>query len=292
MSVFNDYRVTSDFGWRTHPMKRSQKWHTGIDLMKSHRAPIFAFTEGEALFAGMGQQGTGLGGFGNVVLIKDKNNRGQLYAHLDSVTVKKGQKIGKGQEVGKQGTTGITTRSHLHYEVRKKAQIAPPFGWDADRQNNCLNPTEYLESFYDTKVVSNLLARQYTNKGEEVRRLQNKLLAVDERLPQFGADGAFGKETEDAVKAFQARRGLKVDGIVGPQILTELEKFLPKYSRLLGNQNPFISGTDVQAIQRVLGVKADSIYGPVTEIAVKNYQSKHKLTVDGIVGPETWSHMF
>ncbi|MBU9711046.1 peptidoglycan-binding protein [Evansella tamaricis] len=130
------------------------------------------------------------------------------------------------------------------------------------------------------------------DKGDNVRILQNKLLAAGERLPRFGADGRFGDETEDAVKAFQARRKIKVDGIVGPQTLAELAKVLPKYSRLLSNRSPMLQGNDVRAVQRVVGATADGFYGPISADAVKSYQRKNKLKVDGIVGPQTWSHMF
>jgi murein DD-endopeptidase MepM/ murein hydrolase activator NlpD len=148
MGVFDGYRITSGFGWRTHPIRGGKEWHTGIDLVKSHKAPIDAFTDGEVLYAGEGKSGTGLGGYGIVVLISDKNGRGQLYAHLDSVAVKKGQMIKKGQVIGYQGATGQVTGSHLHYEVRKKAESKPPYGWIADRKNNCLDPTKYLTDFY------------------------------------------------------------------------------------------------------------------------------------------------
>lgn len=141
---FTGYRVTSPFGWRTLNGKR--EFHTGIDIVKSHKAPINAFTEGTVLFAGFGKSGTGLGGYGNVVVVRDKNGRAQVYAHLDSVAVRTGAIIKRGQVVGYQGNTGQSFGSHLHFEVRKKS--SPSYGWVADRQNNCLEPTAYLRSYY------------------------------------------------------------------------------------------------------------------------------------------------
>ncbi|CEG28067.1 M23 family metallopeptidase [Bacillus sp. B-jedd] len=143
---FTGYRITSGFGYRNNPFGGGKEFHTGIDLVKSHKAPIHAFTEGTVVYAGEGKTGTGLGGYGNVVLIRDKNGRGQLYAHLDSVSVMTGQSVKKGQEVGKQGTTGRSTGSHLHYEVRKST--SPSYGWTANRVTNCLDPTEYLKGYY------------------------------------------------------------------------------------------------------------------------------------------------
>lgn len=176
MSVFTKagYRVSSPFGWRLHPITRAKEFHTGIDLvLKPSNAPIKAFTDGEVLYAGFGHKGTGLGGYGNVVLIKDKNNRGQLYAHLSKVLVSKGQKIKKGQVIGNQGSTGQSTGPHLHYEVRKKAEGKVPYGWIADRANNCLNPTEYLENFEPKKSISQMADEVLEGKhgnGHENRR--------------------------------------------------------------------------------------------------------------------------
>lgn len=147
------YRITSPFGWRTHPIRGGREFHTGIDLAKLHLANIEAFTDGQVLYAGPGRTGTGLGGYGNVVLVGDKNNRGQLYAHLHNVSVKTGQSVIKGQVIGRQGATGQVTGSHLHFEVRKTAEKQAPFGWIADRANNCLEPIDYIDNFkHDDKT--------------------------------------------------------------------------------------------------------------------------------------------
>ncbi|MEK3887238.1 peptidoglycan DD-metalloendopeptidase family protein [Bacillus sp. FSL K6-3431] len=147
---FTGYRVTSPFGWRKSPFGGAQEFHTGIDVVKTHKAPINAFTEGSVLYAGFGNAGTGLGGYGNVVVVKDKNGRAQVYAHLDSVAVKSGARISKGQVVGYQGTTGQSTGSHLHFEVRKTC--APSYGWEANRAGNCLDPTVYLKAYSPPSV--------------------------------------------------------------------------------------------------------------------------------------------
>ncbi|HAM81612.1 M23 family metallopeptidase [Ornithinibacillus bavariensis] len=83
-------RVTSPYGNRTDPVTgQKNTFHDGIDLVKSHQAPIGAFVLGKVLYTGNGVSGTGVGGYGNVVVIEDKNKRGHVYAHLASVSVKK-----------------------------------------------------------------------------------------------------------------------------------------------------------------------------------------------------------
>lgn len=173
MCMFKGYRVTSDFGWRPNPFTgKGKEWHTGVDLVKSHKAPIEAFADGKVKYAGEGKTGTGLGGYGNVVLIEDKNGRGHLYAHLDSVAVKTGASIKKGKVIGYQGTTGQSTGSHLHFEVRKKT--SPSHGWEADRVNNCLDPAKYLEDL--NKKEEKVDASNY--KGNSIVEYLN-LIDVD-----------------------------------------------------------------------------------------------------------------
>ncbi|WP_052345708.1 peptidoglycan DD-metalloendopeptidase family protein [Paucisalibacillus sp. EB02] len=142
------YHITSPYGYRTDPFTREKNtFHDGIDLVKSHKAPIGAFVGGVVLYAGNGVSGTGVGGYGNVVVIQDKNNRAHVYAHLDSVAVQRGQAVGQGDIIGRQGATGVrVTGSHLHYEVRKKS--SPSLGWVNDPQARTLEPTKYLNDYY------------------------------------------------------------------------------------------------------------------------------------------------
>lgn len=143
---FKGYRITSPYGWRKDPIRGGREFHAGIDLVKADRAPIPAFTEGDVLFAGMGLAGTGLGEYGNVVVIKDRNGCAQLYAHLANTEVKEGKFVKKDQIIGRQGATGRVTGSHLHYEIRKKT--SPNYGWVANLQNSTYNPIKYLQSYH------------------------------------------------------------------------------------------------------------------------------------------------
>lgn len=241
------YRVTSPFGWRKHPIHGNKSFHTGIDLVKSHKAPIEAFTGGTVLFAGFGKTGSGFGGYGNVVLIKDKNGRGQVYAHLDSVAVKKGQTIKEGQVIGYQGNTGQSTGSHLHFEVRKKAESSPPYGWIADRANNCLEPRSYIDNY--NKVSNN---KNSAKKGANLK-----------------VDGKWGNDT---TRAMQRYFGTPADGILSGQSKNSVT------NSLYGNTVRYGKGGSlvIKALQRYLNskgfkLKVDGLLGPATIRALQSY---------------------
>ncbi|MEC0208057.1 M23 family metallopeptidase [Paenibacillus ehimensis] len=103
---------------RADPFNGSGSFRTGIDLVKYHRYSIPAFVGGVVLFTGEGVAGTGLGGYGNVVALRDEKGNVHCYCHLDSVAATRGQTINKGNIVGYQVTTGRSTGSDLHYEIR------------------------------------------------------------------------------------------------------------------------------------------------------------------------------
>ncbi|MFC4403471.1 peptidoglycan-binding protein [Gracilibacillus xinjiangensis] len=292
MAEYKGYRITSPYGYRTHPINGTREFHAGIDLVKQHKAPIHAFTSGTVLYAGFGNSGTGLGGYGNVVLIKDKNSRGQLYAHLDRVIVKRGQQVRENQVIGHQGNTGYVTGSHLHYEVRRLAETTTPYGYRSNKENSTLNPVTYLNQFYVNSMPTPIILKK-GSKGKEVIRLQQDLLKLGYSLPRYRVDGVFGDETLLAVRNFQQDKGLQVDGIVGPRTRNKwlstmrlVEKYPGKYIKK-GS-----TGEIVTIIQRKLAIQVDGIFGSKTEHTVKQFQRKEHLSVDGIVGPRTWKALF
>lgn len=148
---------------------------------------------------------------------------------------------------------------------------------------------------HTTSKTSSLIRKG--DKGPMVTRLQKDLLAAGEKLPRFGADGHFGDETKDAVKSLQRKAGIAVDGIVGPNTRDAIEKRKNKPKRAIVPYPGVLikkgsRGKNVERIQRTVGSTPDGIYGKNTKAAVKAYQRRHGLSVDGIVGPDTWAVMF
>lgn len=181
MDPFKDYQITSPFGYRQHPVTGNRHFHTGIDLVKYHRAPITAFVGGQVVHAREGRVGTGFGGFGNVVAIRDKYGCLHCYVHLDSISVAVGEVVNQGDEIGKQGDTGsYTTGSHLHYEVRKKA--SPSFGWIASEEERCFDPTQYLLQYYVKEgkdVMSSDLQDHITQQEKTIVQLEKRINALE-----------------------------------------------------------------------------------------------------------------
>lgn len=110
---FTQYRVTSGFGPRKAPTKGASSNHKGIDFATPMNTPIGTTTGGTVVHAGSGR------GFGNYVAVRDNQGYVHIYAHLNNMNVKVGQKVSAGQIIGRSGATGVATGPHLHYEVRK-----------------------------------------------------------------------------------------------------------------------------------------------------------------------------
>ncbi len=99
-------------------------------------------------------------------------------------------------------------------------------------------------------------------------------------------DGKFGPKTEAAVKAFQKEFKLTVDGKVGPQTWTHLIVEVQ-----IGNSGPAVAAVqhNLRFAYGFTALAVDGIFGPKTQAAVKDFQARFKLGVDGIVGPITWN---
>jgi N-acetylmuramoyl-L-alanine amidase len=142
------------------------------------------------------------------------------------------------------------------------------------------------------------------DEGTFVREIQQDLIRAGFPLPVFGADGIFGEETERAVMRFQKRYGLTVDGLVGPVTLDKLKQVLStnepidEFPLPDGIYQRGDEGPEVKEIQRALKQLnfdpeyIDGIYGPLTEDAIRRFQSMYTALVnDGIYGPNTRRYM-
>lgn len=114
------YKITSPYGYRTHPILKKKKLHTGIDIAVPSGTTIIAANSGTVIYSGYN------GGYGNTVIIDHGGKISTLYAHNSKLLVKVGDKVEKGQAVTKSGSTGLSTGPHLHFEVRENGQHVDP----------------------------------------------------------------------------------------------------------------------------------------------------------------------
>lgn len=113
-------RVTSPFGYRTHPISGQQSFHKGVDFGNSRGTSIKASKGGTISHSGW------ISGYGNTIIINHGNGQQTLYAHADSLSVSVGQSVSQGQEVAKVGSTGNSTGPHLHFEIRVNGECVDP----------------------------------------------------------------------------------------------------------------------------------------------------------------------
>jgi N-acetylmuramoyl-L-alanine amidase len=130
--------------------------------------------------------------------------------------------------------------------------------------------------------------------GPEVADIQQRLTGLGTRISADEAEGRFGPSTDAAVREFQARRNLRVDGLVGPDTWGQLVEAGWEFGdRTLYLRSPSFRGDDVRALQRNLNAlgfdagREDGFFGNVTEAAVRQFQRNIGHDPDGIVGPET-----
>lgn len=115
-----EYRISSPFGYRIHPISKVRKLHAGTDFAAPRGTHVLAAGSGIVITA------KEWGGYGNAIMIDHGNGKWTLYAHLNRIRVKEGDEVKAGQHIGDVGTTGVSTGPHLHYEVRIDSEPVDP----------------------------------------------------------------------------------------------------------------------------------------------------------------------
>jgi murein DD-endopeptidase MepM/ murein hydrolase activator NlpD len=134
-------RVTSGFKMRFHPILQVWKAHLGVDYAAPIGTPVRGVGDGVVEFAGVQS------GFGNVVKIKHQNQISTVYAHLSRISVRTGQSVAQGQNLGLVGMTGWSTGPHLHFEYRVGGVYHDP--QTIARRNETVPLTASLRPMFD-----------------------------------------------------------------------------------------------------------------------------------------------
>lgn len=127
-----NFKITSPFGPRTHPISGRESTHNGVDLVRKDgktNEPILAPEAGKVLVARKSNHPTG--GYGYYVKMQGKSGVVHLMAHMvkGSLRVSKGDVVEQGDVLGLMGTTGNSTGVHLHWEVRVNGSFVDPISW-------------------------------------------------------------------------------------------------------------------------------------------------------------------
>jgi murein DD-endopeptidase MepM/ murein hydrolase activator NlpD len=147
--LMNPARVTSRFGWRTHPLTGTRRFHSGIDIGAPTGTPVVATATGTVVSAGWN------GGYGKAIVIQHNDVQQTLYGHLSEISVQPGQQITQGSVIGLVGSTGNSTGPHLHFESRSPNGS----GWVA------VDPTQEIQYAVDNLRRSMPYAGKDTPQG-------------------------------------------------------------------------------------------------------------------------------
>ena len=139
--------MSSGFGYRSDPFTGAGAMHAGLDFKGPVGTPILAAADGKVTLAGFN------GGYGNTVEIRHANGLLTRYAHLSGLDVRPGQMVDRGVQIGRMGSTGRSTGSHLHFEVRLNGQA--------------INPRKFLEANPDVLKVQTVAGNRADSAAKE-----------------------------------------------------------------------------------------------------------------------------
>lgn len=128
--------MSSGFGYRRDPFTRAAAMHSGVDFKGPTGTPILAAAKGRVSFVGRKS------GYGNCVEVTHANGLVTRYAHLSKFDVHRGQAVQRGEKIARMGSTGRSTGSHLHFEVRLNGKA--------------VNPRKFLEANNDVLEIQNV----------------------------------------------------------------------------------------------------------------------------------------
>jgi len=132
--------ITSSYGYRRDPFTGAAAMHSGIDFRGAYGSPILAAANGKVIYAGIRS------GYGNCVEVAHSNGLVTRYAHLSRIVVRPGQRVSRGDRLGGMGSTGRSTGTHLHFEVRMN--------------DHAINPRPFLEANRDVLKIQAVAAER------------------------------------------------------------------------------------------------------------------------------------
>ncbi|MBU0487802.1 MAG: M23 family metallopeptidase [Bacteroidetes bacterium] len=142
-------QIISGFGYRIHPIYKTLRMHTGIDISARKGTPVYATGDGVVT-----NPDGHMSGYGIAIVINHGYGYETLYGHLSKSNVRPGQKVKRGDLIGYVGSTGLSVAPHLHYEVMKNGRKINPVNFFY----NDLSPEEYKKVIEVSSQVNQALS--------------------------------------------------------------------------------------------------------------------------------------
>lgn len=139
-------RIASGYGYRIHPVHKVRKFHRGVDFTAPTGTEVFATGDGKIVKASRSRRG-----YGNKIVIDHGYGYESLYAHLNTIDVKKGQIVKRGEVIGTVGSSGLSTAPHLHYEVH--------------HEDKAINPINFFHNDLDETQFEKMI--QFANRSNQ-----------------------------------------------------------------------------------------------------------------------------
>lgn len=267
---------TSDFGWRTHPITGTRKFHSGYDIGADAGTQIPSNINGTVEHAGW------INGYGNTVILKADDGTKRLYGHMQSIAenITVGARVLARDIIGYVGSTGNSTGPHLHYEVR-------------DANNNPIDPKDYI--YYDTRGVGGSRAipagKTYSaasafKRAKSAREIQNEIntKVLQEIMSQFNKDpqgylkyidSKYLEELIDPAKPLKSEMGVEIQ----QKLIDELTQLLEGQISLAGD---LVDTTELRqklmrvkkAKQMVVAKQANFSSAAMAQVIAKMYKEE------------------
>lgn len=154
-----DYRISSPYGKRYHPILHIYHIHTGTDMVVPMNTPVYATADGVVDWA----SSSGNGGYGKLVKISHSFGFRTYYAHLNDIKVQRGQFVKKGQLVALSGSSGASTGPHLHYEIRFLGQPIDPMNfvhWNMQNFDLIFEKERRISWHSLLQIINNLMGKK------------------------------------------------------------------------------------------------------------------------------------
>ncbi len=124
--TLGDPVISSGFGWRSNPFTHKREFHAGIDIIGRAGTEIVAPAAGTVINRGRDRW------LGNYLVLQHSEELRTIYGHLQEASVARGDRVRRGERIGRMGNTGLSTSSHLHYSVVEGERAVDPMQFILD----------------------------------------------------------------------------------------------------------------------------------------------------------------